>query len=110
MLLTRRGMGDTCASLGPLPAGYLCADAGGSPVLTQVGASPTIVNVSASGTNTLLGGGLTDQVNTCMEAGGALTDCVAAVLSTNTPAGLPSWLLPVGIGLLGILLIKAMSR
>lgn len=110
MIVRRHGMGETCASLGPLPGGYLCSDATGSPVLQQVGAVPTVVNVSASGANTLLGSGLIDQVNTCVAAGGAESDCIAAVLSVNTPAGLPAWALPVGIGVLGLLLIKAFSR
>ena len=111
MLLTRRGMGETCASLGPLPGGYLCSDAGGSAVLTQVGAAPTVLNVSSSGVNTLLGSGLDAQVQTCVDAGGPLADCIDAVISTNaSAAGLPSWLLPVGIGVLGILLIKAFTR
>jgi len=110
MLLNRRGMGDTCASLGPLPGGYLCSDAGGSPVLTQVGAASTVVNVSSSGANTLLGSGLVDQVNTCVGAGGTETDCIDAVISVNLPAGLPSWVLPVGLGVLALLLVKAMSR
>jgi hypothetical protein len=111
MIVKRRGMGETCASLGPLPGGYLCSDATGSPVLQQVGAVPAVVNVSASGVNTLLGSGLDAQVQTCVEAGGSLTDCIAAVISVNTSSsGLPSWALPVGIGVLGLLLIKAFTR
>jgi len=109
MLLTRRGMGATCAQMGPLPAGYLCQDSGGEGVLTQVGATPTVVNVSGSGANTLLSSGLTDQVQTCVGAGGTMEDCIAAVLSSNA-TGLPSWLLPVGLGLLGFLLVRAMTR
>ena len=111
MLLTRRGMGDTCASLGPLDPGYLCSDASGSPVLTKVGAPATVVNVGSTGTNTLLSSGLDAQVQTCVDAGGDLADCIAAVISVNTTStGLPSWALPVGIGVLGLLLVKAFTR
>lgn len=59
--------------------------------------------------STFPSGSLPDQVNTCVNAGGPLTDCVAAVLSTNT-SGMPSWVLPVGIGVLGLLLLKAFTR
>ncbi len=117
MLLTRRGMGvtygPTDAQLGITPgstSAAVCAPNDMSCVLgiaSNVATSPVIGAVPVG--SVFPSGSLPDQVQTCVNTGGPLTDCVAAVLSTNT-AGLPSWVLPVGLGLLGILLIKAMSR
>ena len=112
MLLSRRGMGQSCAQLGPLPAGYACKDSGGEGVLTQVGAAPTTVNVGASGANTLFSSAMDEQVQNCVATGGELADCISAVAFVNAPAsgGMPGWLLPVGIGVLGLLLVKAFTR
>lgn len=95
MPLVRRGMGALCADYGPIPAGYLCSDAGGSATLTQVGAAPsTTVNVSPSGVNTIQE---TDSPLTCAEMQAAGVDLSGTSCAASA---IPSWAIPAGIGVL----------
>lgn len=81
MLLTRRGMGDTTVLI---PYGYTTAEQTGS------------------GEGGPEGSALPGGVNIPLTQAG---EQYPATTSTT-----PAWLLPVGIGLLGLLLIKAFTR
>ena len=82
MLLTRRGMGDTTVLI---PYGYTTADQTGSGEGGPEGSA--------------LPGGVNVPLTTAGEQ-------YPATATSTTPA----WLLPVGIGLLGLLLVKALSK
>jgi hypothetical protein len=91
-----RGMGALCADYGPIPAGYLCSDAGGSATLTKVGAGPsTVVNVSPSGVNTIQDFP-SDTPLSCADMAAAGVD----LSGTTCASSMPGWVIPAAVGVL----------
>jgi hypothetical protein len=104
-VIVRRGMGATCASYGPLPAGYACVDsASGDAKLIPPGGSFSAVQTDSFG-----------QVGPvdCAVAQQALAfdPTLSAILPAQCLGGasslssLPSWAIPAGIGLLVVVLL-----
>lgn len=109
----RRGMGETCASRGPIPPGYLCSDASGNAVITQVGAGPsTVVNVSPSGVNTVEDWFTqnVDEPLTCAEMLAAGADLTGTTCASSPLAGMPGWVIPVGVAVLAFAIFMRARR